>query len=257
MENLVIMKDRQAVTTSLRIAEGFEKQHKDVLEAINNKIQSAENSAHYKLMFVEGDYKDSRGRIQKLYYMNRDGFTFIAMGFTGSKADDFKLKYINAFNRMEAEIKQQFDTSNLSPELQMFGNIFTSLARQENLQKELESKVDNISNIVALNTVEWRKDAQNLINRVAKLRGNTGEVHKEIRSEIFNEVDRRGGVQLSTRLTNKRRRMAEEGINKTKRERVSKVDVIAEDKKLIEIYVAIVKEYAVKYGASSEIYLNN
>lgn len=252
MTNLVIMKDKRAVTTSLQIAEGFDKQHKNVIQVIEEKIQSAENSAHYKLMFAEGDYKDSRGRIQKLYYMNRDGFTFIAMGFTGNKADDFKLKYIQAFNRMEAEIKQQLDTSNLSPELQMFGNIFQSLARQENLQKELESKVDNISNIVALNTVEWRKDAQNLINRIAKIRGNTGEAHKEIRSEIFSEVDRRGGVQLSTRLTNKRRRMAEEGINKTKREKVSKVDVIAEDKKLIEIYVAIVKEYAVKYGASYE-----
>lgn len=257
MESLVIMKDKQAVTTSIQIAESFNKQHKHVLEAIENKMSTAENSALLKTMFHEDSYRASNGKTNKMYFMNRDGFTFIAFGFTGVAADEFKLKYINAFNRMEAEIKQQFDTSNLSPELQMFGNIFKSLARQESLQKELESKVDNISNIVALNTVEWRKDAQNLINKIAKLRGNTGEVHKEIRSEIFNEVDRRGGVQLSTRLTNKRRRMAEEGINKTKRERVSKVDVIAEDKKLIEIYVAIVKEYAVKYGASSEIYLNN
>ena len=39
--------------------------------------------------------------------MNRDGFTFIAMGFTGRKADEFKLKYIQAFNKMEEYIKQQ------------------------------------------------------------------------------------------------------------------------------------------------------
>jgi len=107
MSNLVIMKDRQAVTTSLQVAEGFEKQHKDVLEAINNKIQSAENSAHYKLMFSEGLYKDSRGRDQKMYYMNRDGFTFIAMGFTGRKADEFKFSYINAFNHMERALIEQ------------------------------------------------------------------------------------------------------------------------------------------------------
>lgn len=107
MENLVIMKDQQPVTTSLQVAEAFDKQHKDVLEAIDTKIQSVENSAHYQNMFAEGDYKDSRGRNQRLYYMNRDGFTFIAFGFNGRKADDFKLKYIEAFNQMEDHIKQQ------------------------------------------------------------------------------------------------------------------------------------------------------
>ena len=50
MNNLVIMKDQQAVTSSLQVAENFEKSHKHVLEAIDNKIQSAENSADYKKM---------------------------------------------------------------------------------------------------------------------------------------------------------------------------------------------------------------
>ena len=53
---------------------------------------------------------------------------------------------------------------------------------------------------------------------------------------------------METRLTNKRRRMADEGVCKSKRDRLNKVDVIADDKKLIEIYVAIVKEMAIKYG---------
>lgn len=105
MNDLVIMKDQQAVTSSLQVADNFKKSHKHVLEAIDNKIQSAENSADYKKMFCEGTYRDTRGRNQKMYYMNRDGFTFIAMGFTGSKADTFKLKYIEAFNKMESHIK--------------------------------------------------------------------------------------------------------------------------------------------------------
>ncbi len=50
-------------------------------------------------MFVLGTYKDASGKQNKMYYMNRDGFTFIAFGFTGAKADEFKLKYIQAFNR--------------------------------------------------------------------------------------------------------------------------------------------------------------
>lgn len=106
-EKLVIMRNRQAVTTSLQVAKVFDKKHKHVIEAINNKINSAENSAQYKNMFVEGTYTDASGKANKMYYMNRDGFTFIAFGFTGAKADQFKLKYIDAFNQMEKQLQQQ------------------------------------------------------------------------------------------------------------------------------------------------------
>lgn len=107
MDELVVMKDQQAVTTSLAVAQAFDKKHKHVLEAINNKIDSAENSAQYKNMFMESFYQDLSGKRNKMYYMNRDGFTFIAMGFTGRKADEFKLKYIQAFNAMEEQIRNQ------------------------------------------------------------------------------------------------------------------------------------------------------
>lgn len=107
MNNLVIMHDKQAVTTSLVLAEVFEKQHKNVIQAIEAKIEPAENQARYKRMFYEGIYIDKKGEQRKMYYLNRDGFTFIAMGFTGRKADEFKLKYIDAFNQMEEQIKSE------------------------------------------------------------------------------------------------------------------------------------------------------
>lgn len=100
MNELVIMHDRQAVTTSLRIAEVFGKQHKDVLEAIGNL--AAENSA--AKFFTAGTY-ENRGKQYPMYYMNRDGFTLLAMGFTGKKALQFKIQYIKAFNSMETQIK--------------------------------------------------------------------------------------------------------------------------------------------------------
>lgn len=104
MNNLVIMKDQQAVTDSLKVADAFNKKHKNVMQSIDNKIHSAENPAQFKKMFVEATYQDASGKSNRMYYMNRDGFTFIAMGFTGRKADDFKLKYIQAFNEMEKQI---------------------------------------------------------------------------------------------------------------------------------------------------------
>lgn len=100
MKNLVIMKNRQAVTTSLQVADNFEKRHSDVLE--NIKILVAENSV--AKFFLEDTY-ENRGKEYPMYYMNRDGFTILAMGFTGKKALQFKLKYIEAFNKMENHIK--------------------------------------------------------------------------------------------------------------------------------------------------------
>lgn len=103
MTELVIMKDQQAVTTSLKVAETFELEHRNVMQAIDNL--TAENSA-VKKMFAEGTYTNSRGRDYRMMYMNRDGFTMLAMGFTGKKALGFKLDYINAFNTLEAQAKQ-------------------------------------------------------------------------------------------------------------------------------------------------------
>ncbi|ORJ52903.1 hypothetical protein LBR_12390 [Levilactobacillus brevis] len=107
MNDLVIMKDQQAVTSSLQVAETFGKQHKNVVQAIENKISTAENSALLENMFVEGQYTASNGKSNPMYYMNRDGFSFIVMGFTGHKADNFKLQYIKAFNEMEQQVKFQ------------------------------------------------------------------------------------------------------------------------------------------------------
>lgn len=70
---------------------------------------------------------------------------------------------------MEAQIK--IDTKNLSPELQMFKGLFDSLAKQELATNQLDKKVDSISEIVALNTTDWRKDSRTLINKIAQAQG--------------------------------------------------------------------------------------
>lgn len=111
MNGLVIMKDKQAVTSSLQVAETFGKQHKHVIEAIESRISTAENSALLNRMFLKGMYKASNGKSNPMYYMNRDGFAFIVMGFTGRKADKFKLQYIDAFNKMEQQIEFQIPST--------------------------------------------------------------------------------------------------------------------------------------------------
>ena len=100
-KTLVKIKNKQIVTDSRQVAEHFEKAHKHVLDSIR-QILVAENSATKFFMESEHEY---RGQKVPMYYMNRDGFTLLAMGFTGKKALEWKLKYINAFNEMEAKLK--------------------------------------------------------------------------------------------------------------------------------------------------------
>ncbi|KRK80262.1 phage regulatory protein/antirepressor Ant [Companilactobacillus nodensis] len=104
MDQLIIMKDQQAVTSSLQVAETFNKNHRDVLRAVDDlKEGVAQNWAD---LFYEDTYTHPQNKQQyRIIYMNRDGFTLLAMGFTGKKAMKFKLKYIEAFNKMESHIK--------------------------------------------------------------------------------------------------------------------------------------------------------
>lgn len=95
----------QVITTSLLVAETFEKEHRNVLKAIR-KLMSATNVAVAQ-MFDETTYVNEQGKEQPMFFMNRDGFTLLAMGFSGERALKFKVDYINAFNAMEAELKSQ------------------------------------------------------------------------------------------------------------------------------------------------------
>ena len=108
MNELVFLENNQALTTSLKVAEVFKKSHKVVLEAIRNLISdlgTAQKSAIPTDYFIESEYTlEQNGRKLAMYLMTRDGFTLLAMGFTGKKALQFKLAYIQAFNAMEQKI---------------------------------------------------------------------------------------------------------------------------------------------------------
>ena len=94
----------EPVASSRQIAESFEKNHRDVLRAVDNLKEDVRNFAQ---MFFETTVPDSYGREQRAYLMNRDGFTLLAMGFTGKAALEWKLKYIAAFNEMEKKLAKQ------------------------------------------------------------------------------------------------------------------------------------------------------
>ena len=129
---LVFIKNNQALTDSLKVAEYFGKPHNDVLKAIRkliDEIRGLGNFSHTPLidqmggvlkigetpMFKETTYiHEQNGQVYPMYYMNRDGFTLLAMGFTGKEALKFKLAYITKFNEMEKLVKSQSSTLGLT-----------------------------------------------------------------------------------------------------------------------------------------------
>ena len=104
MNELVFLQNDQALTTSLKVAEYFGKRHDRVLRAVENAISN--KNGDVKNCFLKSSYKDEKGEYRPMYYLNRDGFTFVVMGFTGVKAAKFKWDYIQAFNKMEQKIAQ-------------------------------------------------------------------------------------------------------------------------------------------------------
>lgn len=87
-----------ARANSLMVAKMFGKDHKNVLRSIKNLDCSQD---FWRLNFAPSNYTDDRGKKQPCVMMTRDGFTFLAMGFTGKKAAQFKEAYIKRFNEME------------------------------------------------------------------------------------------------------------------------------------------------------------
>ena len=188
MKDLVIMHDQQAVTTSLVLAEVFEKKHQHVMEAIRKL--TVENST-VKKMFVEDSYLNSRNQQQPMYYMNRDGFTLLAMGFTGSKAMEFKLKYIDAFNKMEKQIKEETKfrlPTNLNEMSTMFYSVMKDQDKKIEEQSEKVNFLMNLSGLTSSRNKELTKARNKKVIQVCGGSESNSYQDKSLRSKLYNEL---------------------------------------------------------------------
>lgn len=121
----------------------------------------------------------------------------------------------------------------------------------EQRQNQLEAKQDNITEIIALNPTEWRKKVSRILSKIAESRGGF-EAHKQVRNESYELLEERARCKLNIRIANKQKNLLLTGVGRSAISKVSKIDVIADDTRLIEIYLAIVKEMAIKYGVKAE-----
>ena len=143
------------------------------------------------------------------------------------------------------------DLDTLSPELRLLINMELKQKEQDRAIEQMSQRIDSIRDVVALSPASWRKDTSRMIARIANQMGGTEHI-QDVYKGVYSLVNERARVSLEKRLTNKLRRMADEGVCLSARKRMTILDVIADDKKLIEIYIAIVKEIAIKFGVYLE-----
>ena len=137
--NEIILKEEngKVLASSREVAEKFGKRHSDVIRSIKNLIEN-DSTQNCVQCFRQSIYKDETGKSNKMYMMNRDGFTFLVMGFTGKNANEWKWKYINAFNEMEERLKSGTQLSEEERlKLQLFSKNASEVAYAHNRLVEL------------------------------------------------------------------------------------------------------------------------
>ena len=212
-------KDGVAVVSSRVVAYDFDKRHDHVLRDINNIIES-NTTQNWGLLFIESQYKASNGKMNKEYLLTRDGFSLLVMGFTGKEALQWKLQYIEAFNKMEEQIKQASHNpyANLSPELQ---SIIMLDQKQQMLEQQVQTvqqKVNEIEENAKLDPAEDSLVSKRVSSRVYEVQKERQmNLNKKQIGELFRALNRDileiTGVKTRTQLRQKHLDMVLDFIN--------------------------------------------
>lgn len=162
-------KDNQIYCDSLQVAEELRKQHGHVLRDIENKLEDISKSNQPKfgvINFIKDTYKDNRNRPQTRYLMTRDGFIFLVTAYSGTKATNFKIAYIEKFNQMENFIKSLLTAKLEFPE---FTDAIMN-AHEEPKNYHFSNEVNMINKIVLGVTAKQFKDQNGIDKTVASIR---------------------------------------------------------------------------------------
>ena len=188
MNELVFIEGGQAVTDSLKIAEVFEKEHARVMR----DIRELECSEKFRVgNFAESTYLNAQGRSMPRYLMNKKAFTFLAMGYTGSRAMEFKEAYIERFEEMEKSLNAP---KPLSEKEQLKASLRLSLETSEEveiLKDDVEILKDKVDNQITLDYGEQRGLQKAIARKVYEIESDPGirpkrfgEVHREIKDRF-------------------------------------------------------------------------
>ncbi|WP_426443885.1 Rha family transcriptional regulator [Staphylococcus xylosus] len=229
------------VVSSRTVAEELGRRHGDVIDSLETMILE---NGNVRSLIIPSSYKvEGQKRSYKEYLLTKDGFTLYMFNIQGH--NDFKMAYINKFNEMEEQLKQQYQVPQTP--MQALEMMFSVQKEQEQFNKRIETEVTGIRNIVGIETKNWRNDTNKILGAIAQHLGG-GDKHKSIRTEAYKLLEEKGRCKLDQRLNNRRAKMLSKGATKSQINKLSKLDVINDEPRLIEIYISVIKNMAIKYG---------
>ncbi len=155
MNELISVVDGKPVVTSKQVADHFGKIHRNVMRDIVSELKTAGDFG--VLNFERSSYTSEQNKTLPCYVMTRDGFSLLAMRFTGEKSQQWKIKYIEAFNAME----QELISGNAK-----FGSVMDALNEACKLMHDDKQK----ASAFGVGLSEWRKVRKDHMERVNKLR---------------------------------------------------------------------------------------
>ena len=190
--DIVKAEDGKPMTTSIMIADTFGKEHYNILSKIKEN-ECNFNALNFKLV----DYVDLKGEVRPMYLLDRDFTTFLIMGFTGKKSVEWKLKYIDAFNKMEQQLLKQNTT--LLP--QNYKEALKQLLLQvETNEKLIEQNTTLCLDIKCLSgeILEWA-DRSKLNYGVRKLSNVAHIIYGTLWNELYMELKYKYHIDVKAR----------------------------------------------------------
>ncbi|WP_415287170.1 ORF6N domain-containing protein [Clostridium perfringens] len=190
------------------------------------------------------------GKEGNIYLLSQRGYVKLVAMMSNSNEKKWEVMnyLIDDYFSMKAEQKSDFE--NLSPELQMSYNLLRAMEKQEKRTRKLEQDVSQIKDVMLSknNTKNWRKTCKDILIKTAAKMGGVNEYLGDLYTLSYTWLEERLHISLDKRLHNARKRMIKQGATKTEAEKLNALDIIENDKKLIEPYIQIVKEIGVKYS---------
>lgn len=202
----------------------------------------------------------ARGQTTGIYLLSERGYAKLLKILEDDVAWEQYEKLVDGYFNTRG---QALSTSELSPELQMFNQMFKAMANNEletkeakrialnanNKAEEVKEEIQSMRDVITLDSNGWRKETATLINKIANKLGGFEHI-RNVREESYKLLNETYGVDINRRLKNKQKNMALEGVSRSKINKVNLLDVIAEDKKLLNGYISIVTKMAIRYGVA-------
>ena len=249
----VLEQDNGFYVDSREVAEMVEKRHANLVRDIENyqEVLNQNSKLSSDDYFIENTYQAGTGKQYKNYLLTKKGCDMVANKMTGAKGTLFTAMYVDAFHKMEEHIKEQSQLNVPQTPMQALEMMFSVQKEQQEFNNRIETEVTGIRNIVGMETKNWRNDTNKVLGAIAQHLGG-GQKHKTVRMEAYKLLEEKGRCKLEQRLNNRKAKMLAKGATKTQINKLSKLDVINDEPRLIEIYISAIKSMAIKYGVDTD-----